>query len=689
VLRQFEEFLLRQPELNIKRARGFLLIVAILVLVVIAVAIAALGNMTSADIRASSGHAQSEQAYFAATSGIEYATFQFGPGTACNSGSINNVTASVGQAQFTTATQTSLASTVTTIDNPLAASATTVNVASTAGFAAHGRIWIDAEQMNYTGKTTNTFTGVTRGLAGSAATTHVLGSPVSQAQCLVKSTGVSGGATRVVEAAVARSTNRERAMMVYAKGTSLATAGTADRNIYYRLWDPVNNAWLAEQTSTQQVANNASPVYFVVRFARTRNEAILGTIDGAGNLFIHVWNGNTNTWSNPLGGTTALKAGGMSNTFRDFQIAYEYQNDRAMIVYSNGGAANPKFAIWDGTTLNTTPAAGGFIHNSLGLGAYVTTSVIRWFRLAANQASGSNEILMLTFDSANAVWGARWTGSSWVKMEAGAAATWDTTAGNTTDQEAVDVVYQSDSNVGMFVWGDQTANKQIRWRTWTPSTSTLGAANTTTISNWLAGGCSNFSLIEWLRLYPRPDSDEIMAIIQLAGRDVASIRWDGAAWDDANRTCHDANTETAAERDFDFSWQTLPSGRGKGWILWGSQTAVGGFYLATRSFTSPAAPGPGGVWSATTKILDRTLGVKMGVLPLTGTLLAALYQAAGSVNDDLQGIYAAGGAAPPAWTIPGGLSIWGGPTTLQQGERSFIGVSPTTSLVLQQQELYP
>lgn len=678
---------MRRPELNFKRARGFLLIVAVFVLVLVAIALVALGNMMSADVRASSSHAQSEQAYFAATSGIEYASFQFGPGTACTSANINNVSANVGQAQFTTTSQASLAWTATT-DNPLAANATTVNVTSTAGFAAHGRIWIDAEQMNYTRKTATAFSGVTRGMAGSSATTHAIGSTVSQDQCLVKATGVSANAARVVEAAIARSTNRERAMLVYAKGTALSGGGF-DRNIYYRMWDPVNNAWLAEQTSAQQVGNNASPVYIVLRFARTRNEAILGTIDGAGNLFIHVWDGNTNTWSNPLGGTTALQTG-LSTTNRNFQIAYEYQNDRAMIVYTNGGAANPKFAIWDGTTLNTTPAAGGFIHNSLGLGAYVTTSVIRWFRLAANQENGSNEILMLTFDSANDVWGARWNGSSWVKMEAGAAATWDTTAGNTTDQEAVDVVYQSDSNVGMFVWGDATANKQIRWRRWTPSTATLETPiNTTTISNWLAGGCANNSLIEWLRLYPRPDSDEIMAIIQLSGRDVASIRWDGAAWDDANRTCHDANTETAAERDFDFSWQTLPSGRGKGWILWGSRTAVGGFYLATRYFTSPAAPGPGGAWSAPTRILDRTLGVKMGVLPLSGTLLAALYQATNSANDDLQGIYAAGGAAPPAWTIPGGLTIWAGPTTIQQGERSFIGVSPTTSLILQQQELYP
>ncbi|MFH1603178.1 MAG: hypothetical protein ABIH03_04655, partial [Pseudomonadota bacterium] len=509
---------MRRPELMIKRARGFLLIVAILVVVVVAIAIAALGNMTSADVRSSSSHAQSEQAYFAATSGIEYAGYQLGAGTTCSSATLNNVSASVGAtARFTTTTQTFLASTTVT-DNPLTATATSVNVASTAGFAAHGRIVIDAEQMNYSGKTATVFTGVSRGLDGTAAAAHVLGSTVSQDMCLVKSTGTSASGTRVIETAMA--VRGERAMMVYAKGTAL-TGGGFNRNIYYRMWDPATKAWLAEQTSTQQVANNASPVQFVLRFSRTRNEAILGTLDGLGNLFIHVWNGSTNTWSNPLG-AAALKAG-ISNTTRGFQIAYERTNDRAIIVYANGGNRNPQYAIWDGATLNTAPVAGGLINTSLGLANYPTGAVIRWFRLAANQTNGSNEILMITFDSANDVWGARWTGAGWVKMEAGAAATWDATTGTGSDQEAVDVVYQSVSNVGMFIWSDSSNSRQIGWRTWTPTTSTLSAATLTRFSNF--PGCQS-RVFEWLRLYPRPDTNEIMGVFQNDRNDLLSARWD-------------------------------------------------------------------------------------------------------------------------------------------------------------------
>jgi hypothetical protein len=36
---------------------------------------------------------------------------------------------------------------------------------------------------------------------------------------------------------------------------------------------------------------------------------------------------------------------GFATGFRGFQFEYEYTNDRAIIVYSNGAVANPQFAL--------------------------------------------------------------------------------------------------------------------------------------------------------------------------------------------------------------------------------------------------------------------------------------------------------------------------------------------------------
>jgi len=192
---------MQQPELNIQRARGFLLIVAILVLVVIAVAIAALGNMTSADVRSSSQHAQSEQAYFAATSGLEYATRLLKSGTAC--GALPTAATAVGLASVTLSR---------TLNNPVATTVggagvatttqTTIPATSTAGYAAHGRIVIDGEQIRYTGITATSFTGATRGYGGTTAATHLAAATVLQNQCSVQATGTSGVATRVMQSAI-------------------------------------------------------------------------------------------------------------------------------------------------------------------------------------------------------------------------------------------------------------------------------------------------------------------------------------------------------------------------------------------------------------------------------------------------------------------------------------------------------
>jgi hypothetical protein len=71
----------------------------------------------------------------------------------------------------------------TTTDNPLSSSATTINVTSTTGFPTSGVLILDmynrgdskVEIVSYTGTTSTSFTGVTRGLFGSTAQSHVSG----------------------------------------------------------------------------------------------------------------------------------------------------------------------------------------------------------------------------------------------------------------------------------------------------------------------------------------------------------------------------------------------------------------------------------------------------------------------------------------------------------------------------------
>lgn len=69
----------------------------------------------------------------------------------------------------------------TTLDGAISsATATTITVASTSSFQTQGRFIVDSEVISYTGKTSTTFTGCTRGDEDTTATTHLTGATVTE-----------------------------------------------------------------------------------------------------------------------------------------------------------------------------------------------------------------------------------------------------------------------------------------------------------------------------------------------------------------------------------------------------------------------------------------------------------------------------------------------------------------------------
>src|SRR5438445_858320 len=404
--------------------RGQLLVAGIVLIVVIALMIATLGYLYVSGESGGTLHGQSERAYFAARSGIEYSSSQYFNGSACSS--LNNAGVPVGGAAATFTLTPALYAplTLTGTTAAITAASSSIAVTSTALYAPYGRILIDSELINYTSTTGTNFNGLARGVGGTTAAAHAAGVTVSQNLCIVSATGTAGTAKRTGEGALgaggtaspgALGTMGADAMVVYAKGTALTGAGS-DTNVYYRLWDSSVNNWGAEQTA-QQVSATASPVFIVVRFARTRNEAIMGVLDGNRQLFIQVWNGRS--WTIPAGGGPLQTAS--TNTARTFQIAYEYTSDIARIVYQDG-TRDPQYATWNGTTLT----ANGMILPPGGTYPTQNAAVTHlWFRLAPRNVAGSNEILLMSLDSRRDTYGLRWTGAAWSNM--GTAARWDTT----------------------------------------------------------------------------------------------------------------------------------------------------------------------------------------------------------------------------------------------------------------------
>jgi len=675
--------------------RGQLLVAGIVLIVVIALMIATLGYLYVSGESAGTLHGQSERAYFAARSGVEYSSGQYFNGSACSA--LNNANVAVGGAgaTFTLAPTLYAPLTLTATTAALTAASTTVPVTSAALYAPYGRVLIDSELINYTSRTGTNLNGLTRGVGGTTAAAHAAGVTVSQNLCIVSSTGAAGNAKRIVEGALGAGTTASPgalgtmgadAMVVYAKGTAL-TGGGFDNNVYYRLWDSSVNNWGAEQTA-QQVSANSSPAFIVVRFARTRNEAIMGVLDGNSQLFIQVWNGRS--WTIPAGGGPLQTAS--TNTARTFQIAYEYTSDIARIVYQDG-SRDPQYATWNGTTLT----ANGMILPPSG--TYPTQNPPTrhlWFRLAPRNVAGSNEILLMSLDSRRDTYGLRWTGAAWNNM--GDNARWDTNVTNANLREAIDVAWQSNGTLAVFAYGGGTA-QQIGYRTWDAGTATLTPTGNGSASSFATltfpGGYSTTVVFEWLRLYPDP-SNNILAMLQTANAgtrpSLLSTVWSGGAFGTAVPpvTGHDNNVvESDTSRSFDFAWEERPAASGKGWLLWGSQGAAG---IQTKYFTSTAT------WGAASTVRQRTLLMQAGTLSPSGRFVAGAYQSASApTSNDIESVTTTGGGA--AWPNAA-TTLWAGATTVQQGERVFVvtregnrintGASGTGVVsILQTQEVVP
>lgn len=71
---------------------------------------------------------------------------------------------------------------VTTLSADISNSVTTIPVVSTANFQTAGTILIESELISYTGKTSTSFTGCTRGVFGSSNSAHLTGAYVGEAQ---------------------------------------------------------------------------------------------------------------------------------------------------------------------------------------------------------------------------------------------------------------------------------------------------------------------------------------------------------------------------------------------------------------------------------------------------------------------------------------------------------------------------
>ena len=231
--------------------------------------------------------------------------------------------------------------------------------------------------------------------------------------------------------------------------------------------------------------------------APTRTEIIAVGMDANGIIAGQMWNGSSWTafsFNNLVDLTTS--------TNWSFDVAYEQQSGRAMLVWDNGttGTASISYRIWDGAAWSnaqtiTTPLSGE----------------ARQLRLAADP--GSNELVLVASNASSQDYALVWNGSSWgnsVTLES------TTTAENLTD---VSVAYESHSGDAMVVYGNSTSS--VYYRVWDGSTwsSESSLAQTGITGN-----------VKWTTLASDPTSDRIALGVLTSSNEVWFSVWDGSAW---------------------------------------------------------------------------------------------------------------------------------------------------------------
>ena len=400
-----------------------------------------------------------------------------------------------------------------------------------------------------------------------------------------------------------------RSMMVYSK---LET----DNTPFYRLWDESTSAWGTESSATT-VGDNIQ--YLVLKFAKNTGEAILGTLDGTGDIRVQVWNGSS--WS----ATTLLANIGTTNdAYRGFDIEYETSSNRAIAVYNDANAADPAYRIWDGSSWSAPVV----------ISAPPTTGAPHWIELERNPQSASNEIAMMLLDDNVDVYGMVWDGSVWSTM--GVAAVWDATAAIST-RKIIDIAYEQLSGRAMFIWGDSVATDQY-YRLWNGTTLT----SPTLLDIPASGGRA-----AWIRLVARPNSDELLYGAQDAGSDLNTRRWSGVAWDTAAaHPEHDGSTENITSKNFDLVYETYPANAGKAWLLWGDGANVSGKQWSGTGWGSAVVLAGS----------EDTSFIALHAHPVTGAVFVAEYQSRASAPDDLYERHLLDGSA--SWSSA--ATIWAG-----------------------------
>lgn len=393
------------------------------------------------------------------------------------------------------------------------------------------------------------------------------------------------------------------AMMIY------DTLNNSHSTPKFRLWD--GSSWGSEQSASNFIG---SEIYNMqLKYAPTRDEAILVAMTNTGQIQTQIWNGSS--WSSATTLSTVsdkVNSPNGGSLYRSFSVEYEQISGDAIIIVADG-TADPDYYVWNGTSFSgptniDIPTTG------------------KPYQIELASRSGSDEMAFITLDTNSDVYGMRWTGSAWNNMTVTTA--WETTASSAGTFKPIDVAFEKTSWDIMFAWWFVTvATAHFRYRTY--SGGVLSSFTNVTNAN-------NGWAVRWLKLAPNltTGSNQIMIGLHDAGADLNTFLWSGTSWS-AVHAEHSAKTENVAlNMDFDIVFERHSSNPNDAWLLWSDGATV------SRKLWDGATS----AWQTATTMGDDNAGVLLSAHPNNGAVLASVYQDDTSATDDIGEAHLTGGS---------------------------------------------
>lgn len=274
--------------------------------------------------------------------------------------------------------------------------------------------------------------------------------------------------------------------------------------------------------------------------AANKTELIAGYTDNAGTLRIFCFDGNTWTseWSAAVGGT---------GTTRRFDIAYENNSGKAMVVYSTNTGTTNELAY-------RTKTGGCGVGNwsaVTNLDPVRTSGIVHWVKLAEDRRSGQNTLAMIWADASSDLSTLMWNGTNWVNEPAAVTEASLEIVATPQDIEDFDVEFESLTGNVMIVWANSAGangTNGVRYRRCTGGTASCTWGAVTTPPTFSDDATS-------LDLAANPASDQmVFASIGNAANDLQYGYWSGSTWTNVANADTSCNTPAAGTQKVAVGW---------------------------------------------------------------------------------------------------------------------------------------